>query len=76
MKACPECHSNKIYRYKKEIDAAGAYGPDLLPKLNSKWFSTAKFQPVVCKTCGFIRFYAAIESREKLDSSEHWELNL
>jgi predicted nucleic-acid-binding Zn-ribbon protein len=75
MKACPECGSNKVYRYKKEIDAGGGYGPDLLPKLNPRFLGFAKFLPVVCKECGLIRYYLSEESREKLGSSEHWELN-
>lgn len=47
MKPCPECNSDKVYRYKKTIDAEGGHGPDLLPKLASGWFSSAKFLPVV-----------------------------
>ena len=75
MKACPECGSNKVYRYKKPIESAGAYGPVLLPKLNPGFLSTAKMVVVVCKDCGLIRFYATEEAREKLGDSEHWELN-
>lgn len=73
MKPCPECNSKEVYRYKKPIDAEGGYGPDLLPKLASSWYSTAKLIPVVCLECGYIRFYAAKEARHNLESSEHWE---
>lgn len=73
MKPCPECHSERVYRYRKEIDAGGGYGPELLPKLQSNWFSSAKFLPVVCGDCGLVRFYASEESRSKLESSKHWE---
>lgn len=72
MKPCPECDSKNVYRYKEPIAAEGAYGPALLPKLASGWFSTAKFLPVVCLDCGYIRFYAAKETRYNLENSEHW----
>ena len=72
MKPCPECHSKEVYRYKKQIDAEGGYGPDLLPKLASRWYSTAKLTPVVCLDCGYMRFYAAKEARHNLATSDHW----
>lgn len=72
MKPCPECKSNNIYQYEKLIDSEGAYGPHLLPKLASGWFSSAKILPVVCAECGYIRLFAAKEARHNLDSSENW----
>ena len=72
MKPCPECHSNEVYQYKDPIDSGGGYGPNLLPKLATGWFAMAKFLPVVCLECGYIRFYATKEAREKLGASEHW----
>ncbi|MCB0032915.1 MAG: hypothetical protein KDE51_02755 [Anaerolineales bacterium] len=73
MKPCPECNSNKVYRYKKYIDATGGYGPELLPKLNTSWYASPQILPVVCKDCGLVRFYASKESRELLEDSKHWE---
>lgn len=73
MKPCPECNSDKVYRYKSEIDSQGGYGPELLPKLASGIFSTAKFLPVVCGDCGYVRFFAAQSALDKLETSEHWE---
>ena len=72
MKPCPECNSEKVYRYKKHIAAIGGDGPDLLPKLGSGLFSSAKFLPVVCAECGYVRYYASEEARNKLEASEHW----
>lgn len=72
MKPCPECNSDNVYRYKEPIDAGGAYGPNLLPKLASGWFSSAKFLPVVCLNCGFTRFYASEKSRQNLKTSKYW----
>lgn len=72
MKPCPECNSNKVFRYKKAIDSQGGYGPDLLPKLAPGLFSTAKFLPVVCGECGYVRFYASQQALEKLKTSSHW----
>ncbi len=74
MKPCPECGSNNVYRYKEYVAASGGYGPDLLPKLASSWLSAAKFLPVVCIDCGYVRFFAAKEVRYKLADSEHWDL--
>jgi predicted nucleic-acid-binding Zn-ribbon protein len=73
MKPCPECGSDNIYRYKKPVDAEGAYGPNLLPKLASGWFSTAKILPVICAECGYTRFFASKETRHNPETSEHWE---
>lgn len=72
MKPCPECNSNKVYRYKEEIDAQGGHGPDLLPKLASGILKSAKFLPVVCAECGYLRFFASKEATSRLETSEHW----
>ena len=72
MNPCPECNSNNVYRYKEEVDALGGYGPDLLPKLSKNLFSPAKFLPVVCIDCGYVRFFAAKEARYKMENSEDW----
>ena len=74
MKPCPECKSNNVYRYKQQIDAAGGYGPDLLPKLAPNIFSHAKCLPLVCADCGYIRLYASPEALRKLENSKHWTL--
>ncbi len=73
MKPCPECRSERVYRYKEPIKAEGGYGPDLLPKLGAHLFSSARFLPVVCIDCGYVRFYAAKEALAKLETSEHWQ---
>ena len=73
MKPCPECHSDNVYQYKEEIEAEGGHGPDLLPKLASGLFKSAKFLPVVCADCGYLRFFAAKEATSKLATSEHWQ---
>ena len=72
MKPCPECKSNNVYRYKQPIDAAGGYGPHLLPKLAPGIFSHAKLVPVVCMDCGYIRLYASKDALKKLEKSQHW----
>jgi RNase P subunit RPR2 len=72
MKPCPECGSDRQYRYKKPLSAQGGYGPDMLPRLGANMFSPAKFVPVVCAECGFMRFFATKEALIRLESSEHW----
>ncbi len=73
MKPCPECGSDNVYRYKKTVDAEGAYGPNLLPKLAPGIFTTAKLLPVVCVECGYIRLFAAKETRHNIEASKHWQ---
>jgi len=51
----------------------GGYGPDLLPKLAPGFLKSAKLLPVVCIDCGYIRLYAAKETRYNLEDSKHWE---
>ena len=72
MKPCPECNSDKVYRYKEHIEAGGAYGPNLLPKLASGMFSTARLLPVVCIECGYLRLYASKVAMSQIETSEHW----
>lgn len=72
MKPCPECNSENVYRYKKFIDSAGGYGPELLPKLKPGYFSFAKILPVLCGDCGYVRYYASDKAREKLKDSKDW----
>lgn len=73
MKPCPECDSKNVYRYKEYVDAQGGYGPDLMPKLAKGVFATAKFLPVICMDCGYLRFYASKEARYNLETSKHWQ---
>ncbi len=73
MKRCPECDSNHVYEYDGYIDT-NTIGGELLPKLRSGFFASAKVRPVVCSQCGFLRYYAAKEAIEKLSASKHWKL--
>jgi transcriptional regulator with XRE-family HTH domain len=72
MKPCPECSSEKIYRCKDEIDTT-TIGGELLPKLSSNMFSSAKVRPVICLECGYLRNYVAKSALEKLKTSDYWE---
>ena len=72
MNPCPECASNNIYQYARHTELAGA-GGELLPKLGGSVFSVAKFLPVICLDCGYIRFFAAEEARNKLKTSKSWK---
>lgn len=72
MKPCPECNSDKVYRYKEYVDAEGPYGPSLLPRLASGIFSVSKFIPVVCVECGYLKLYASEEAISKIQTSKHW----
>ena len=63
----------RVYRYQGCVTAAGGHGPNLLPKLHAGFFSFPKFLPVVCAECGYVRYYASKEARNKLEGSEHWK---
>ena len=69
-KLCPECGSDKIYRYQKPVYTGGGYGPDLVPGV-SGW-GMAKMIPVVCTNCGYIRQFADDATTSKIESSKKW----
>lgn len=72
MKTCPECGSKEVYQYKDAIETTQLSG-DLLPKLGSGAFTSAKVRPVVCAECGFVRLYASKDVIERMRKSEHWK---
>ena len=74
MNPCPQCHSNQVFQYRKEVDAESGLRLDLLPKLAPHILATAKLRPTVCVECGLIRLYASKDARSRLGSSNHWEL--
>lgn len=69
-KPCPECGSEKIYRYKRPVAAGGGQSPQLLPGLSI--VSAGKMIPVVCTNCGYVRFFAADNTMAKIEASKHW----
>jgi len=71
MAPCPECKSEEVYQYKDYIDTT-TIGGELLPKLASSIFSSAKIRPVVCGNCGFLRYFVSNEALDKLKVSKHW----
>jgi transcriptional regulator with XRE-family HTH domain len=71
MKTCPECNSKEVYQYKGEVETATISG-ELLPKLGSTVFSSAKVRPVVCAECGNLRLYASKDAVEKMKTSRQW----
>jgi len=73
MKPCPVCSSNDVYQYNKEVDSTMISG-ELLPDLESGMFSSAKIRPVVCSSCGNVRFFADKDALLKLKSSKDWSL--
>lgn len=72
--SCPECNSEKVFKFKNKIATNPECLPNMLPKLGSGWTKTAEFVPVICGECGYIRYFADEQSRSKLADSEHWEL--
>ena len=67
---CSNCGSSDLRVTR--TDAVSPYGPDLLPGASSL-FHHAKFDVVVCCSCGLTRFFAPREAVEKLAQSARWE---
>ncbi len=68
-KPCPECGQKNLFV--TTTNSGGGYGPMLLPKL-SGFFTTAKFEVVVCADCGLTRFFASTEARNRLATTSNW----
>ena len=67
---CPECGKANLFR-SAELSAGGGHAPNYLPGLGT-FFSSAKFQLVVCRDCGLTRFYAGKAARERLPHHTKW----
>jgi|GEM_PF-609338 len=74
MKICPECQSDSVYVCNEKIETNPECLPNMLPKLGSGLFRVAKFVPVICGECGYMRFFADEKSRSKLAESKYWDL--
>ena len=74
MTPCPECHSEKVYKFTKTIETNPECLPHMLPKLGSGLTFYSEFVPVVCEDCGYIRYFADEKARSKLSTSKYWEL--
>ena len=72
MKSCPECGSNKVYRYDGEVQMYGG-AAELLPGLGGM-LSSSKASPVVCGECGHLRFFVAPASLAKMKRAKEWKL--
>ena len=72
MKPCPECKSENIYQCKEFVDTT-TIGGELLPKLSSSMFASAKILPVICGDCGYLRNFVSKEALDKLDGAKTWE---
>lgn len=70
---CSDCRSTRLYEYESDVDTT-TIGGELLPKLSSGVFGSAKVRPVVCAECGLLKYYAAKDAIEKLAASKHWKL--
>jgi len=76
MKTCPECQSNRIFRYDGSVDSQLLNG-DLLPGLshNNKlvaMFKPPKMTPVVCADCGHLRLFVEAKAAKMLDKAKSW----
>ena len=66
---CLHCGGDQLYS--TVTNAAGAYGPNLLPGLGG-FFHGATFQVVVCRDCGLTQFFASKPALEKLEHASDW----
>ena len=73
MKNCPDCGSTEQFQSNSTIETTTISG-DLLPKLGSGMFASAKVRPVVCGDCGYLRFYVADEALAKMRDADNWKM--
>ncbi|HJZ92768.1 MAG TPA: hypothetical protein VKE40_17980 [Gemmataceae bacterium] len=67
---CPECGGTDL---RVTITESGnRWGPRLLPGLGT-WLAYGPLTVVVCRECGFVRFFAQPATLEKLDKAKDWE---
>jgi len=71
MSPCPHCRSDQVFQSDSLVDTT-TIGGELLPKLATKVFSSAKMRAVVCGDCGLLRYFVDDEALNKLRSSKHW----
>jgi predicted nucleic-acid-binding Zn-ribbon protein len=69
---CPTCGSDEVYE-SEPISSGGGYAPNYLPGLGKFW-SAAEFTLVLCRSCGFTRFFATEDARKKVSVSGKWTL--
>jgi len=70
---CPSCGGRDLYRARRPVNSGGGYAPNYLPGLGNFLRCSAKFEVVVCQSCGLTRFFASAAAREKLPASPKWE---
>ncbi len=71
MSPCPQCKSDQVFQSKSLVDTT-TIGGELLPKLASGAFSSAKMRAVVCGECGLLRYFVDGAALTKMRSSRHW----
>ncbi len=71
MSPCPQCKSDQVFESERLIDTT-TIGGELLPKLASGAFSSAKMRAVICGDCGLLRYFVEDAALDKLRSSPHW----
>jgi len=67
---CPECGSEKVYRYKKSLKPHGGDGYSLIP--GTGWLTPALWTPIVCTSCGLVRFFVTETTGQLIEESKHW----
>ena len=73
VKPCPHCRSERVFESNDLIDST-TIGGELLPKLASGRFSSAKMRAAVCEDCGLLRYFVDRAALDKLEASKHWTI--
>ncbi|QDU55124.1 hypothetical protein [Aeoliella mucimassa] len=66
---CRNCNGSRIYS--KQVSANGGHGPVLLPL---GFFHGSKFLIRVCSDCGFVDWFVAPDSRDRI--KDHFDREL
>ena len=69
---CPNCQSKDMFKTVKPVSSGGGYAPDNLPGIGGR-FGSAKFEVIVCNSCGLTRWFAEKDALAKLPTSKKWE---
>ena len=66
---CPHCSGRELYT--RTIVSAGGNGPFLLQGLGAL-FRNARFDAVLCSTCGHYTLFAEKAARKKVRAAKSW----
>jgi predicted nucleic-acid-binding Zn-ribbon protein len=68
---CPNCRGKTLFK-SKQVSSGGGHAPNYLPGLGSG-FKSGRFEVIVCRDCGYSRFFASPDALRKLSDAKQWK---